>query len=77
MKPLNAKMIYALLLMPLAASLTACVTTCPKPVETTTSYPAMPSLSEPLPSGKYSDSAQTDAKCYRSVVTGTSTTCAP
>ena len=77
MTPKLVKLICVLLLLPPLLNLTACGVMSKPSVQVSPALPPIPQLSEPLPSEAYSHSAERDNKCYRSVVIGTSTTCAP
>ena len=70
----NGKLLYAPLLMALAASLTACASKSTPPAISSPRLPEMPQLSEPLPSEPYSKTVADDIQGWRKRLTGTSTT---
>lgn len=69
--PVPVKIVYAVILLLLAANLTACATSSPTlPVELPT-LPPPPPLSTPLPSASYSLTAAEAIKNWRAKLMGT------
>lgn len=67
----------ALMLLPLAALLTACGTTLPNSAGNSPALPPRPAVSERMPSQTYSASAQQDIQNWRKRLTGTPVTSVP
>lgn len=74
MPQLNEKSLSALMLLPLAALLTACGTTSPRSAGSFPALPPKPAISEPMPLRTYSSSAQEDIQNWRKRLTDTQAT---
>ena len=66
MPPSRSKPLCRLLLIALAASVTACASNCPMPTSDLLTLPPPPSSSTPQPSAAYSDSAASDMQSWQS-----------
>ena len=69
--PSKSKPRCRLLLLVLAASVTACASNCPLPSSDLPTLPPAPSSSTPAPSTSYSDSAAADTRSWQQRLTAT------